>query len=656
MRSVAFLWRISLFWASLACLGPWGLAQAQTRPKLLIPDARGSAATGKGPLIEMVRQGLGASVDWVGEKEYLEALRALRIPTAERYRPETLVAAARHLNADYVLAVDVVKKGWLYTAYALLYESKSGEARMNFSSGYYKPRPEAADRGNRIARTTRAKLDVLLAPTGAPPPPPTQTSSVAVAPPPPGDVAIPADLDDATRNREEEMFGAYESDSNGDGRDAEIFGGGFAGPGAADNTETRLDEVDKKVAAGGRLFLRLNHFALQGKDNFDFSLESPNLLDLYVDARLNERLRGYAQTRLIHNFTQANGSLDRFGNPINKTQFFVDQLWLKFDLAKTVYITAGKQRVKWGVNRFWNTTDFLNSDILDPLAVFDQRLGVSMVRLHLPVESLNWNFYSALTLEDAGRFGRVGGALRGQFVFGAAEISLSAAIRDNAPARLGADISMGLWIFDLRAEAAFSKNVKTIFYRGEFDAANGVVPTGFTREDDWIPQIAGGAEAGFGYGEDDAFYLGVEYFYNGSGYSESDLYSWIILRDTFASQACVGTVNCPPRSFTPLYLGEHYLAAYLLLPGPGSLNDHTFQLIGIGNLSDRSGLARFDYQVQAFTFLSLNFFAQYHFGRDNGEFRLRLEFPPIAMVPALSQGLSVPPQVLDLGVGLSVNF
>ena len=53
----------------------------------------------------------------------------------------------------------------------------------------------------------------------------------------------------------------------------------------------------------------------------------------------------------------------------------LDQAWLAFDIAHTVFLTVGRQHVKWGVGALSTPTDFLASAPRDPLALFDARLG-----------------------------------------------------------------------------------------------------------------------------------------------------------------------------------------------------------------------------------------------------------------------------------------
>jgi len=60
------------------------------------------------------------------------------------------------------------------------------------------------------------------------------------------------------------------------------------------------------------------------------------------------------------------------------------QMWIRFDVLETVFVTAGKQHVRWGTGRFWQPTDYLHSLKRNPLDVFDARGGTSMVKLHVP--------------------------------------------------------------------------------------------------------------------------------------------------------------------------------------------------------------------------------------------------------------------------------
>lgn len=105
-----------------------------------------------------------------------------RHPQRILLQPERLAKAARKLGAPFVLRVELSRRGWLYEAHAILIDAKSGEQRMDFTSGYYKPRQEAADRGKRIARVTINKIETLLSEL---PPVAVKTEQTEVEEPPP---------------------------------------------------------------------------------------------------------------------------------------------------------------------------------------------------------------------------------------------------------------------------------------------------------------------------------------------------------------------------------------------------------------------------------------------------------------------------------------
>jgi len=72
------------------------------------------------------------------------------------------------------------------------------------------------------------------------------------------------------------------------------------------------------------------------------------------------------------------------------TGVLLDQMWLRFDIKHTVFVTAGRQHVRWGTARFWTPTDFLHIQHRNPLDVFDARTGTTMIKVHVPWEQ-GWN-------------------------------------------------------------------------------------------------------------------------------------------------------------------------------------------------------------------------------------------------------------------------
>ncbi|MFW6053366.1 MAG: hypothetical protein ACOC9J_00995 [Persicimonas sp.] len=413
--------------------------------------------------------------------------------------------------------------------------------------------------------------------------------------------------------------------------------------------ERRLAERDEATLdIGGGLFSQLQYSVLEEGSPETFPLSQPNILDVYLDARPNDRLRVFAEGRVTHTPTGTSELLSPISREVEPTQVALDELWLKFDVDRTVYVTAGRQHLRWGVGRFWYPNDFLFEQRRDPLAIFDVRTGADIIKAHFPLESLGWNFYAVVNLQEAGSPQDVGGAARAEFLAGLTEFALSAAAKKDDPLQLGLDVSTGLGWFDVRAALTLLHDVDTPFFRGEsnfqdfdeiaLDNLNELeIPEAFSREGDWIPRALVGAEVGLPYGDDDTLYLGAEYFFNDAGYSDPEIYPWLIFNG----------------AFRPLYTGRHYASVYALLPSPGRFDDSSFSLATLGNLSDRSFLSRLDYSVTVLTHLRAFAFGSFSWGAD-GEFTQGFRVPAISedvLQLAEAGGEFEAPQGMDLDDG-----
>lgn len=449
---------------------------------------------------------------------------------------------------------------------------------------------------------------------------------------------------------------AQEGEDDDADRDADVFGEASEDPAAPAPAETdpaddlpfgprttdadiaaRLGARDDDVVLGGRLYTRVDAAFDEDVPAEDADVASPNLLDLFVDARPNDRLRVFAQGRLQHDWTVADGATDAFGNAREGTKVVLDQLWLKGDVGRTVFFTVGRQRIKWGSGRFWNPTDFLNQQVLDPLEAYDERTGVGLVKVHVPVGAAN--LYALANVEEAAHPRDVGGALRAEVVAGPAEIALSGAVRRDQPVRLGADVSAGVGPVDLHVEGAVRHGDAGPFWEGELDLETFAFPTERDREDDWIPQVVAGAELGVRYGDEDSVYVGTEWFWNDAGYDDASIYPWLLFEG----------------GYVPFYLGRQYGSAYVYLPSPGEWDDASFTASWLANLSDGSHVGRFDTRVTVLTHLALNGYVSGHFG-DLGEFRYGLEIPAVPGVEGLEDGISIAPPLVQVGLGANLEF
>ncbi|MFO0728383.1 MAG: hypothetical protein U1E65_31700 [Myxococcota bacterium] len=144
--------------------------------KLAIPDAKGPAAYGGPKIMKELKSRLAAAgMVLIEQAELNKAGKEAKLKPANE---ADLTQLAKRLGAPFVLRLTVSKKGWLYTAAAVLVNTENGETQMDFKSGFYKPGEEGADRGERIAAKVLEKLGTLTA--GG-------IGAIAVAPPSKGD-------------------------------------------------------------------------------------------------------------------------------------------------------------------------------------------------------------------------------------------------------------------------------------------------------------------------------------------------------------------------------------------------------------------------------------------------------------------------------------
>jgi len=429
------------------------------------------------------------------------------------------------------------------------------------------------------------------------------------------------------------------------------------------------EHVDDPLKIGGQFYLRAIAQGNQGVSFGSTTFSAPTLVDGYFDTRPTDRLRGMVVGRLSFDPTlpsqtttflgtnPSDGSNNTPGTTRSNPRVLLDQAWLRFDIAHTVFVTAGKQHVKWGTARFWNPTDFLSPQRRDPLAVFDARTGASMLKLHVPWEARGWNFYGIALLDNAGpasTLGRIGGAARAEVVLGEAELGLSTVLQRGRKPRFGLDLSSALGPIDVYAEAALRKGSDTPLYRlpegvsiqelieqaqeleirGLQDLTKlpieSYFPGGLT------PQVSGGANYTFAYSENENATVGVEYFYNSTGYNTPIAYPYLIAQG----------------AYQPFYVGMHYAGVYGVLVGPGSLDRTSFILSTLGNLSDRSFTTRLDVLHRALSYLSVEAYAAVNYGTKGGEFRFALDYPPFQ----INGRPLVPAPTIQVGTGLRINL
>lgn len=465
----------------------------------------------------------------------------------------------------------------------------------------------------------------------------------------------------------------------GGGVEAELFGSSGS-PNAVPPPPQGIISKEKEdpLRIGGMLYLRSQFFAQEDTAPADWRVASPNLLDVFLDVRPNDRVRAFTLGRLFYDPTLDGATSSPYRLPPEVMQALgltqanprgnLDQLWVNFDVARRVFVTAGKQHVKWGVGRLWTPSDFLHREPRDPLDPFDARTGVTMVKAHLPWEARGWNLYGVALLEDprhgggtsTGTLGGIPAGGRAEIVLGTVELGADVLAGRGARPRWGVDVSAGVWDFDLHAEAAFGA-ARARWRERNPSAPIIALPGGDPRyvleqPKGLSPQVVVGGTWEAKYSDEDALTVGAEYFFQESGYEDPHVYPFL----AFGAPAITssGLVRQDPGAFTAFHMGRHYAGAFLLLPSPGSWNDTSFTLSVLGNISDKSAVIRLDHSVLVLTYLRVETFVQGHVGARGGEFRFGFDY---ALPPELSSAFGVSsfgvkPPIVDVGVALRVSL
>jgi hypothetical protein len=405
---------------------------------------------------------------------------------------------------------------------------------------------------------------------------------------------------------------------------------------------------DNPLQIGGQIYLRSIVQATEDVSLSDTRFLLPAIVDGFFDARPSDRVRGMILGRLTYDPTlNTNAANNAFGVPTTSNPaVLLDQLWVNFDILRTVFVTAGRQHVKWGVSRFWNPTDFLSPQRRDPLAVFDARLGASMLKLQLPSER-GWNLYAIGLFDNAGpasTLGQIGGAMRAEMALGRGEIGAEAVFQNGRRPRFGLDASSAIGPLDTYLEIALKKGNEVALFRavpqpnpllglaGQFESYG---PNGL------FVAASGGLNTTFVFGENNNLILGAEYFYNQFGYDSASIYPWLILQG----------------AFQPFYVGRNYGAIYATFTSPTVLGENASLLLSnLANLSDWSFITRLDYLTRVLSYLFVEAFVDVHYGQLGGEFRFALDIPAQQIGDQIIPAIIVHAPTFDFGLGVRIKI
>lgn len=358
-----------------------------------------------------------------------------------------------------------------------------------------------------------------------------------------------------------------------DSRDDDIFGDHAQQPSSASASESALSEPSNQerhefelTTIGGRFDLNWNHTHYYETPLSLQPFSANQAIDLFFDTRIQEDSRALVRLRFQKD------SLSE------KEVFAIDESWIRWNAQQHLFMTLGKQHLKWGSGRFWNPTDFLAVKSKDAFASIDRRLGQHLFKIHIPDEKNGHNYYFVTKFDGMKQTKDIEAALRGEWVFaGLAEFALTAAYSDKQKSRFGADLSSALGVFDAKAELAFLDGKR--FKKPKDPINSQTVSDDVVLEEkssNYLLLGVYGLSYSYNYTDTNSINFGLEFFDNQAGYERigDELYAF-----------AAGLAE-------PMYLARHYVSGSVFLTAPGKLSDWTFSFLGVLNLTDNSHIKR----------------------------------------------------------------
>ena len=440
--------------------------------------------------------------------------------------------------------------------------------------------------------------------------------------------ATPSESTDSVDQRqalEDILFGATDEESDAPSKERSFPSNEEADPNQRPDEDAgkRIGDLisakEDRVAIGGGVYWN-TQWRFEEDAGFDPAVASPALMSLYLDARPNDNIRLYSRGRVFHQM-----SYDAETSEGERTRADLDQLWLKTHANNQIYFTAGLQPVRWGVGRIWNPTDFLNQRQKDPFALIDTRGGLPLVKVHVPFEAQGANVYAIVNWDSLQELKETYTAVRAEVLLGTSELTISGGAGRNSPLKLASDLSTPIGPLDVRLELSWTQGAT--YSEGWRDAASLFLPDVDSSAplEDYFQALVG-AEWAINYSDTRSFFIGLEYFYNQAGTDNPDLYPITLARGDGA----------------PLYLGQHYLSGYLVLPGLGAERNYGAYLSTIVNLNDQTALIRADMRASMYRNLSVALSLSRFVG-ERGEFRFEFEVPAYSGVDGLEEGIQIRP-------------
>ncbi len=364
---------------------------------------------------------------------------------------------------------------------------------------------------------------------------------------------------------------------------------------------------------------------------------------IYLSSRPNETLRSYIEFDL--GFTPR--YYDKlFTNDWVAQSFNVelDEMFLDINAGYKLFMRIGKQNIKWGAGYRWSPTDFINKERKDPLEPESDRNGITGLKFTLPMEP--FNFIAFIGLEGLADVTETPITLRAEFAYKFFEITATTYVKQGKIPQYGFDYALGdeFWggTWELNGEISYSYGSNNMFIGFDPDRP-GVNPADpefldllndpETTDEELLNYFIDHAKfypyyitdehilktvVGLTYTTSklpewlsEILMINVEYYYNGEGYNypetDDEGNEINIIPYTIFYNALVET-------------GRHYLGVSILSTNPFTIDDFSFNVNYILNMTDFSSIMFASFSYSGVDRLSMSAYLKMNFGEEGTEY------------------------------------
>jgi len=355
---------------------------------------------------------------------------------------------------------------------------------------------------------------------------------------------------------------------------------------------------------------------------------------LFFDARPTEESRFYGSMKSSWPFATSTGVLDSDGDATGDTvslpNIEIFELFSDFSWNDSLYFRFGKQTVNWGVGYFFSPANILNLQEIDPTDPTAQLEGPVALRALYPIPGTQHNLWAYTVFDSATMKPEdTAVAAKAEFVFGGWELGVGGYYQKDDPIRGMLTASGSVGQFSVFGEATIARGSDRTWVT-KIDAPTMLDPVYLTTETDDESLFFQGT-TGFRYTNSDANITVMgQYLYDGEGYlntareariteaqdNETAIKAFLALADPTADVDAAFTGFLKGLIYGS---GQHYAAA-TFSKSELLLDDLSFSVFAIGNLSDFSGVIKPSLSYTFFDGLSLSTSASFAVGYDNGEY------------------------------------